>query len=77
MRLADLGYPVEREFVIGDAVAELARRTQDADLAIVGSCAYGPLDSVLLGSVSAQLVRRAACPVMVSREARRPSRLRP
>jgi nucleotide-binding universal stress UspA family protein len=56
---------VEREFLVGDAVAELVRRTRDADLAIVGSRGYGPLRSVLLGSVSAQLVREAACPVMV------------
>ena len=60
-----LGDAVEREFVVGDAVAELVRRTEDADLAIVGSRGYGPLRSVLLGSVSAQLVRRASCPVMV------------
>jgi len=60
-----LGDDVEREFLVGDAVAELVRRTRDADLAIVGSRGYGPLRSVLLGSVSAQLVREAACPVMV------------
>jgi nucleotide-binding universal stress UspA family protein len=60
-----LGDDVECEFVVGDAVAELVRRTEDADLAIVGSRGYGPLRSVLLGSVSAQLLRQAACPVMV------------
>ncbi len=56
---------VEREFVVGDAVEELVARSEDADLAIVGSRGYGPLRSVLLGSVSAKLVRRAACPVML------------
>jgi nucleotide-binding universal stress UspA family protein len=56
---------VEREFLVGDPARELARRTERADLAIVGSRGYGPLRSVLLGSVSAKLVRRAACPVMV------------
>ncbi len=64
-QFSSLGDAVEREFVVGDAVAELARRTLDADLVIVGSRGYGPLRSVLLGSVSAQLVRRASCPVMV------------
>jgi len=62
---SDLGDDVEREFLVGDAVAELVRCTRAADLAIVGSRGYGPLRSVLLGSVSAQLVREAACPVMV------------
>ena len=61
----ELGDAVHRDFVVGDAVSELVRRTADADLAIVGSRGYGPLRSVLLGSVSAQLVRRAECPVMV------------
>ena len=64
-KFSGLGDTVEREFVVGDAVAELVRRTLDADLVIVGSRGYGPLRSVLLGSVSAQLVRRASCPVMV------------
>ncbi len=64
-KFSRLGDAVEREFVVGDAVAELVRRTLDADLVIVGSRGYGPLRSVLLGSVSAQLVRRASCPVMV------------
>jgi len=62
---AELGDAVQREFVVGDAVSELVRRTADADLAIVGSRGYGPLRSVLLGSVSAQLVRHAECPIMV------------
>ena len=62
---ARLGDAVEREFVVGDPVDELVARSEDADLVIVGSRGYGPLRSVLLGSVSAKLVRRAACPVMV------------
>jgi nucleotide-binding universal stress UspA family protein len=62
---AGLADAVQRDLVVADAASELVRRSADADLAIVGSRGYGPLRSVLLGSVSAQLVRRAACPVMV------------
>jgi|tagenome__1003787_1003787.scaffolds.fasta_scaffold20854255_1 nucleotide-binding universal stress UspA family protein len=64
-RFARLGDAVECEFVVGDAITELVRRTEEADLAIVGSRAPGRLASLLLGSVSARLIRRAACPVMV------------
>jgi nucleotide-binding universal stress UspA family protein len=64
-RFGRLGDAVQREFVVGDAVTELVRRTEEVDLAIVGSRGPGPLASMLLGSVSARLIRRAACPVMV------------
>ena len=32
---------------------------------VVGSRGYGPLKAVLLGGVSGQLIRSAACPVIV------------
>jgi nucleotide-binding universal stress UspA family protein len=35
------------------------------DLMVMGSRGYGPLRSVLLGSVSEELVRAAACPVVI------------
>lgn len=38
----------------------------DVDLLVVGSRAYGPTLRVLLGSVSAELVRTAPCPVLVT-----------
>jgi nucleotide-binding universal stress UspA family protein len=38
---------------------------RDLDLLVCGSRRYGPVRRVLLGSVSARLVRDAACPVLV------------
>lgn len=49
----------------GDPAAELAAASADVDLLVVGSRGYGPVRSVLLGSVSRELVRTAACPVVV------------
>jgi len=49
----------------GLAVEALIAASQDADLLILGSRGYGPLKAVLLGGVSAQVVREAACPVIV------------
>jgi nucleotide-binding universal stress UspA family protein len=56
------GFPVD---AIGDDAARFA-----ADLLVIGSRGHGSLGSALLGSVSAGLVDRAQCPVLV---ARRPS----
>ena len=49
----------------GDAAGELAAASADLDLLVIGSRGYGPVRSVLLGSVSRELVRSAACPVVV------------
>jgi len=46
-----------------DALATLDRR--DADLLVCGSRGYGPVRRVLLGGVSARLLRRAAIPLLV------------
>lgn len=50
---------------IGDPGANLAEAAQDVDLLVTGSRSYGPLRSVLLGSVSRYLVDHAPCPVLV------------
>ena len=42
-----------------------AEAERDTDLLVLGSRGYGPLHRVLTGSVSTQLLRSAACPVMV------------
>lgn len=48
---------------VADALGALDER--DVDLLICGSRGYGPLSRVLLGGVSARLIRRAAAPVLV------------
>ena len=48
--------------VIVEAAAELA-----ADLIVLGSRGHGPIASMLLGSVSAEVVERASCSVLVAR----------
>jgi hypothetical protein len=39
--------------------------TEALDVMVVGSRGYGPLKAVLLGGVSGQVIRSAACPVIV------------
>lgn len=43
----------------------LIERSHELDLLVIGSRAYGPLHSVLLGGVSGRVIRDAACPVIV------------
>lgn len=49
----------------GDPVARLGEASGEVGLLVVGSRRYGPLRSVLLGSVSGGLLERAACPLIV------------
>ena len=49
----------------GEAADELIRASETLDLLVCGSRGYGPLGAVLMGSVSARVVRNAACPVLV------------
>jgi nucleotide-binding universal stress UspA family protein len=49
----------------GDPVQHLADASEGFDMLVVGSRRYGPVRSVLLGSVSSPLIERAACPVIV------------
>jgi len=48
------------------AIVEEAARWQ-ADLIVVGSRGHGPLESLLVGSVAAEVVDHAPCPVLVAR----------
>lgn len=50
----------------GSAVEELVRLSERVDLLVIGSRGYGPLRRVLLGSVSAHVVGRSSCPVVVA-----------
>jgi nucleotide-binding universal stress UspA family protein len=49
-----------------DAIVDEAKRT-DADLVVLGSRGHGKLAALLLGSVSAAVVDRAPCSVLVAR----------
>ncbi len=50
----------------GDPVDRLLERTdQGVDLLVLGSRSRGPLLRVVLGSVSARVIRKALCPVLV------------
>jgi nucleotide-binding universal stress UspA family protein len=63
----------EAAFIHGDAVRELARESQVADLLVLGSRGHGPLGAVLTGTVSWRVARTAACPLLVvPRSAERP-----
>jgi len=58
--------PVESHVALGTASQALLQAcTDDVDLLVMGSRAYGPVRSVLLGSVSRHVVAHAACPVIV------------
>jgi nucleotide-binding universal stress UspA family protein len=60
---ADLLASVEAP--VGDPGAILADRSSDLDLLVCGSRGYGPVRSVMLGSVSRALAHSALCPLLV------------
>ena len=58
-------YDAEGTVQVGRPVDRLITMTEALDVMVVGSRGYGPLKAVLLGGVSGQLIRSAACPVIV------------
>jgi nucleotide-binding universal stress UspA family protein len=62
-----LATPVEiaGEVVDGYADDELARLSCEVDLLICGSSGHRPVGGVMLGSVSAGILRKARCPLLV------------
>jgi nucleotide-binding universal stress UspA family protein len=56
---------VESEILEGDPGQRLVESSAGLALLVLGSRGYGPMRSVLLGSVSADVARNAACPVVV------------
>ena len=59
----DLVSSVETPY--GDPAAIMASASADVDLLICGSREYGPLRSVILGSVSRTLANSAHCPLLI------------
>jgi nucleotide-binding universal stress UspA family protein len=67
---AETGQPVIDVTVTvatGNPAEELLRAARDADMLVVGSHGRGGFASLLLGSVSSQVVHHAAAPVVVVR----------
>jgi len=56
---------VEPVLIEGDPVESLVEQSDELDLLVLGSRGYGPIRRVLLGGVSAAVVRGSACPVMI------------
>jgi nucleotide-binding universal stress UspA family protein len=63
---AELPDDVTPETMIGTPWKELASRSADLDLLVVGARAYGPARRLVLGSTSTKLARHAACPLVVA-----------
>ena len=65
--MASLSTDDEAESVLldGEPAAVLADQGLEADMLVIGSRGYGPLRRVLLGGVSAAVMRTAPCPVLV------------
>jgi nucleotide-binding universal stress UspA family protein len=60
------GVPASTRILAGGAAHEIAEASKDGvDLLVAGSRGFGPLRSVIVGSVSRHLVDHAACPVLV------------
>lgn len=66
-RVVDVDTPVEisDEVVDGYADDELARLSGEVDLLVCGSQGHGPIGSVMLGSVSTGVLRKARCPILI------------
>lgn len=62
--------PVEEELVQAHPVDALLRASRHAGVAVVGSRGRGGVRSMLMGSVSRELVHRAPCSVLVVRGSR-------
>ena len=66
-RVARLSSRLESEGTLysGRPADVLIGLSETVDILVIGSRGYGPLKAVLLGGVSGQIIRSAACPVIV------------
>jgi nucleotide-binding universal stress UspA family protein len=66
-RVARLSANLESEGTVhsGRPANVLIALSETVDILVIGSRGYGPLKAVLLGGVSGQVIRSAACPVIV------------
>ena len=66
-RVARLNFALESEGTLdsGRPAELLIGLSETVDILVMGSRGYGPLKAVLLGGVSGQVIRSAACPVVV------------
>ncbi len=62
---AEIGGGATIEVRRGDPARILLDAARSSDLLVVGSRAYGPVRHAFLGSVSAEVMRNASCPVLV------------
>ncbi|MBO3087140.1 universal stress protein [Cellulomonas dongxiuzhuiae] len=69
LRTAHPDLQVDVELVDDDPAHALVERSKDAGLVVVGCRGLDAFRGMLLGSVSHEVLRRAACPVLVAREA--------
>ncbi|HWH37046.1 MAG TPA: universal stress protein [Candidatus Limnocylindrales bacterium] len=67
--LSRTGIATERAVMRGRAASAIAHEAAEwgADLVVVGSRGHGSIATMLLGSVSAEVVDHAPCPVLVAR----------
>jgi nucleotide-binding universal stress UspA family protein len=56
---------ISGEVIDGYPDDELARLSLEVDLLVCGSSGHGPVASVLTGSISAGILRKARCPVLL------------
>jgi nucleotide-binding universal stress UspA family protein len=59
------GLAVDSHLFKGQAAALLIERSRALDLLVLGLRRYGPIKSVLLGTVSSDMLRIAYCPMVV------------
>jgi nucleotide-binding universal stress UspA family protein len=64
---------VEVQARVGKAPEALVSRSGEVDLIVLGARGYGPPRTMLLGSVSAEVVPQAQCPVMILAAGPRPA----